>query len=290
MLCPEGTVAGVDVRGTAPATRETDLLDPVCMVQHVHAILLSGGSAFGLAAADGVMRWLEEQGHGFDVGVAKVPIVPTACLFDLPIGHADGRPDAAAGYAACAAATDEATPQGSVGAGTGATIGKILGFGRSTKGGLGCAARKISGGVVVAAMVVVNAFGHIIDPSSQTIIAGARKPTGGYVDTVEFAAGAMGNALRSALRANTTLGVVATNAALAKVDATKVAQMAHNGLGRTICPAHSQFDGDTIFALSCGDRDADVSLIGALAADVVGDAILAAVRTATALHGIPAAK
>ncbi len=293
VLCPPGTVAGVDVRGTAPATRETDLLEPVCMIEEVHALLIGGGSAYGLAAADGVMRWLEEQGRGFDVGVAKVPIVPTACLFDLALGDAGVRPDADAGYAACVAASDGAVPQGNVGAGTGATVGKVLGFGRATKGGLGTASRKIANGVIVSALVAVNAFGEVYDPSAEAgdggrTIAGARKPGGSFAGTVDFAASLMGQTAFRLRRANTTLAVIATNAKLTKAGATKVAQMAQDGMARTIRPAHTHYDGDTIFALSAGDKQVDLTLVGAVAAEVLAEAILSGVRAAQSLHGIPA--
>lgn len=292
VLCPEGTVAGVDVRGTAPGTRETDLLDPVCMVQHVHAILIGGGSAFGLAAADGVMRWLEERGHGFDVGVAKVPIVPAAILFDLSLGRADIRPDAAAGYAACEAAGDGPVAQGNVGAGTGASAGKALGFKQATKTGLGTASKKISGGAVVAALVAVNAFGDVVDPQQQRIIAGARHPvSGSFVDTVKFARGMVGQTIaKLAQGTNTTLAVVATNVKLTKAEATKVAQMAHDGLARTIRPIHTHYDGDTVFALSHGSKKADVSLVGALAADVLAEAVLSGAMQAGPLGGLPSAR
>jgi L-aminopeptidase/D-esterase-like protein len=288
VLCPEGAVAGVDVRGSAPGTRETDLLDPTNLVEKVNAILLSGGSAFGLAAAEGVMRWLEERGYGYDAGVAKVPIVPAAILFDLGIGSSIVRPDAAAGYAACEAATDGPVAQGNVGAGTGATVGKMLGMAQATKGGLGTASRQTGGGVVVAALVVVNALGEVVDPNTGRIIAGARSPEGDrFVPSVELMASRMGGG--GALE-NTTLAVVATNAALTKVGVTKVAQMAHDGLARVIRPAHTMFDGDASFALSYGDKSADVNLVGALAAEVVAGAVLSAVRSAESLAGIPAVR
>ena len=286
VLCEQGVVAGVDVRGTAPATRETDLLDPVCMVQEVHAILIGGGSAYGLAAADGVMRWLEEHGHGLDVGVGKVPIVPAACLFDLPFGDPTVRPDGAAGYAACAAATADDAQQGNVGAGTGATVGKILGFARASQGGLGTASVR-AGGLIVGALVAVNAFGHVVDPDTGVIIAGARQPGGGFVDTVAAAQSWVGRTLAQLRRTNTTLAVVATNARLDKAGATKTAQMAQDGLARAIRPAHTHFDGDTVFALSTGDVQADLSLVGALAADVLARAIVRGVRAAETSHGIP---
>ncbi|MFZ1752226.1 MAG: P1 family peptidase [Caldilineaceae bacterium] len=291
ILCPAGATAGVDVRGSAPGTREIALLDPVNTVQKVHAILLSGGSAFGLAAADGVMRWLEERGHGFDVGVAKVPIVPAAILFDLGIGRADVRPDAAAGYLACQAATAGPVSQGNVGAGTGATVGKMLGFGQATKGGLGSAAKTIGKGIVVAALVAVNAVGDVIDPATNQIIAGARRPVvGGFVDSMSFAESRLGQTLSEMANRNTTLAVVATNVALSKVEATKVAQMAHDGLARTIRPVHTAMDGDTIFALSAGEKPGDASLVGAVAADVLAQAVVNAMWAAEKLHDIPAVR
>jgi L-aminopeptidase/D-esterase-like protein len=292
VLCPEGAVAGVDVRGTAPGTRETDLLDPVCFIREVHAILLGGGSAFGLAAADGVMRWLEEHNYGFDVGLAKVPIVPAAILFDLSVGRAGVRPDAAAGYAACQAASAGQVPEGNVGAGTGATVGKTLGFQQATKTGLGTASQKISGEIIVAAMVAVNAFGDVYDPGEQRIIAGARKiGGGGFVDTVKFAEGMVGQTIaRLSKGTNTTLAVVATNVKQTKSEVTKVAQMAQDGLARTIRPAHTHFDGDTIFSLSCGGKQADLSLVGALAADVLAKAVINAVMAAEPLGGLPSAR
>jgi len=292
ILCPEGAVAGVDVRGGAPGTRELALLDPVCLVEKVHALMLGGGSAYGLAAADGVMRWLEEHGYGFNVGVAKVPIVPAAILFDLPLGRADVRPNAESGYAACQAATDGAVSEGNVGAGTGATIGKLLGFSQACKGGIGTASRQIGRGIVIAALVAVNAAGDVIDPQTQRIIAGARKPVvGGFADSMKFAESTLGQTLHQwAGLSNTTLGVVATNAALTKVGATKVAQMAHDGLARTIRPVHTMTDGDLVFALSLGEQKADAGLVGAVAADVLGEAVVRAVWAAEKLHGIPAAR
>jgi len=282
ILCPEGAVAGVDVRGSAPGTRETDLLHPVNTVQMVHAILLTGGSAFGLAAADGVMRWLEERRIGFDVGVAVVPIVPAAVLFDLMIGRADVRPTAADGYAACDAATTDPVARGSVGAGTGATVGKLFGPAFAAKTGIGSAARTIHGGITVAALVALNAFGDVVDPANGTIIAGARRPDGspGFADTMAHLHGDLAGTML-AFGQNTTLAVVATNAALTKSAATKMAQMAHDGLARTIRPIHTMLDGDTIFALGTGkaDASADVSVLGAVAAAVLADAVLdAAIR------------
>ena len=275
VLCPDGAVAGVDVRGSAPGTRETDLLNPVNTVQVVHAILLTGGSAFGLAAADGVMRWLEERGIGFDVGVATVPIVPAAVLFDLMVGRADVRPTAADGYAACDAASDAPVARGSVGAGTGATVGKLFGPAFASKTGIGSAARTIHGGITVGALVALNAFGDVVD-SNGKIIAGARKPDGspGFADTMAHLHGDLAGTML-AFGQNTTLAVVATDAVLTKSAAAKMAQMAHDGLARTIRPIHTMLDGDTIFALGTGKTgvSADVSVLGAVAAEVLAEAV-----------------
>jgi len=266
ILCPEGAVAGVDVRGSAPGTRETDLLNPTAMIQKINAILLSGGSSYGL----------------------KVPIVPAAILFDLAIGDAKVRPDSAAGYAACEAAHSGPVQQGNVGAGTGATVGKILGAGQATKAGIGTASRWLSDseeGTIVAALVALNAVGEVLDPATQTVIAGARDPEGtGFVDTVATMEQRAGSSPLPGT--NTTIAVVATNVGLTKTEATKVAQMAHNGLARTIRPIHTSFDGDTIFALSYGNQQADINLIGTLAADVLAEAVQAAVWSAETLHGV----
>ncbi|GAC1657612.1 MAG: P1 family peptidase [Ktedonobacteraceae bacterium] len=286
ILCDTPAVGGVDVRGGAPATRETDLLRPMHMVKEVHAIVLTGGSAYGLDAASGVMRYLEEQHIGFDVGVARVPIVPAAAIFDLAFGSASVRPDAAAGYRACERATAEGTAQGNIGAGTGATVGKMVGPAFIMKGGLGSASMRMDDGTLIGAIVVVNAFGDVIDPQTQQIIAGTRNPLEGFI---------FSNPL-----GNTTIAVVATSASLSKEAINKVAQMAHNGLAQTIRPAHTMFDGDTIFALASGSlaqsrpdpaRAAlQVSKIGAAAATTLARAIIKAVRSATDLHGVPAAR
>ncbi|MFZ4660071.1 MAG: P1 family peptidase [Caldilineaceae bacterium] len=291
ILCPEGAVAGVDVRGGAPGTRETDLLNPACMVEKVHAICLAGGSAYGLAAADGVMRWLEEHGYGFDVRVARVPIVPTAVIFDLALGRADVRPDAAAGYAACEAAGAGPIAEGCVGAGTGATVGKVLGYHYGMKGGLGTASLCINDGVVIAALAVVNAAGDIVDTKTNQIVAGARRADGaGFADIMATLAGGVGASRESWGARNTTLGVVATNVALTKAGVNKLAQMAQTGLARAIRPVHTLIDGDVVFALSLGDKSSDPTVIGALAADLLSEAIVRAVRAAETLHGMPAAK
>jgi L-aminopeptidase/D-esterase-like protein len=281
VLCPkEGAVGGVDQRGGAPGTRETDLLRPMHMVERVNAVLLAGGSAFGLDAAGGVVRWLEERDMGFDARVARVPIVPAAILFDLDVGDAGVRPDAAMGYAACEAAGDGPVAEGSVGAGTGCTVGKVLGPGHASKGGLGTASVDLGGGVVVGAIVAVNAFGDVMDPHTGEILAGARALTGGgLADTLATMKGLLGKTvLRFAGGGNTVIGVVATNARLSKEEANKMAQMAHDGLARAIRPAHTMFDGDTLFALAAGQKKADVNLVGAYAAEVVAQAIVRAVR------------
>jgi L-aminopeptidase/D-esterase-like protein len=281
VLCPaRGAVGGVDQRGGAPGTRETDLLRTGHLVQRVHAVLLAGGSAFGLDAAGGVVRWLEERGIGFDTRVAKVPIVPGAILFDLDVGRADVRPDADMGYAACEAAGDGPVAEGSVGAGTGCTVGKVLGPGRASKGGLGTASVDLGGGLVVGAIVAVNAFGDVIDPRTGEILAGARALQGdGFADTLATMKGMVGKTmLRFAGRSQTIIGVVATNARLTKEEANKVAQMAHDGLARAVRPTHTMFDGDTLFALSIAQKRADVNLVGAYAAEVVAEAIVRAIR------------
>ena len=289
ILCPDGAVAGVDVRGGAPGTRETDLLNPTCMVEQVHAICLSGGSAFGLAAADGVMHWLEEQGYGFDVRVARVPIVPAAVIFDWAMGRADVRPDAAAGYTACAAASAGAAAEGNVGAGTGATVGKMLGYPLGMKGGLGTASRQLENGVIVAALAVVNAAGDIVDPRTGQIVAGSRRADGtGFADIVGTLAGGGATSRDSWSVRNTTLGVVATNVALTKAGATKLAQVAQTGLVRAIRPVHTLLDGDVVFALSLGEQHGDATVIGAVAADVLSEAVVRAVWAAETLHGMPA--
>ncbi len=296
VLCPEGAVGGVDVRGSAPGTRETDLMRPVRLVQEVHAVLLSGGSAYGLDAAGGVMRWLEEQGVGFDVGVGVVPIVPAAVLFDLTIGDPHARPDAAAGYAACQSADDGPVAEGNVGAGTGATVGKLFGPKFATKSGLGSASVKIGKGIIVGALVAVNAFGDVVDPETGRILAGTRKPVvGGFVDTARRMQGDLGQTILGF--ANTTIAVVATSAYLSKEGANKMAQMAHDGLARSIRPIHTMFDGDTVFALATGKPDkksrvkeADWSVIGAAAADVLAQAVVRAVRAAESLGGVPATR
>ncbi len=291
ILTEEGAVAGVDVRGAAPGTRETDLLDPINTVQSVHAVVLAGGSAFGLEAATGVMRYLEERGIGFPTGVARVPIVPSAILFDLAVGDPKIRPDAEAGYRACKAATTAPPAEGNVGAGAGATVGKLFGMQRAMKSGIGTAAIKLLSGITVGAIVAVNAVGDVIDPSTGQLIAGARTPDGKRL-LGSMAAILRGESLPPLLGGTaTTIGVVATDVALTKAQATKVAQMAHDGLARTINPVHTAFDGDTIFALATGksSRPANVTLVGALAAEAMAQAVVRAARAARGIAGLPGA-
>ena len=297
ILCRKGAVAGVDVRGGAPGTRETDLLNPVNLVEKVHAISLAGGSAFGLDAANGVMQYLEEHKIGFNTGVAKVPIVPSAILYDLNLGQADVRPDSVMGYKAAASASSAPPSEGNIGAGTGASVGKMFGAKLSMKSGEGTASMNIGGGVIVGALVTVNAWGDVVDPQSNEIIAGLRSGKVGplrvggkeyYADTLAMMKKPAGrNLMKLATRSNTVIGVVATNAKLTKVQATKVAQMAHDGLARTIRPAHTMLDGDVIFALSTGTRKANVTSVGTFAAEVMAQAILRGVQAAKPAGGLP---
>lgn len=293
ILVEGGAVGGVDVRGGAPGTRETDLLDPVNTVQQVHAVVLSGGSAFGLDAAGGVMRYLEERGVGYEVGAVVVPIVVGAILFDLGVGDDPSvRPTAECGYRAAESAATGPVAEGSVGAGAGATVGKLRGMGRAMRGGLGTASVRLDNGLIVAAVVAVNAVGDIIDPATGQVVAGARTPDGSDLADARrlLHAGSLDSAPPNPA-ANTTIGLVATNALLTQAEATKVAQMAQDGLARTIYPAHTPSDGDTVFSLATGGWEGDVNpgIVGALAADVLSQAILRAVRAATSLPGIPSA-
>lgn len=286
VLCEQGAVGGVDVRGGAPGTRETDLLGPMRLVERVHGVLLTGGSAFGLAAADGVMRYLGEKGSGFDTGVTRVPLVPAAVVFDLHLSGGRAYPDAEMGYHACLQSSDKHVEEGNIGVGAGCSVGKILGPGKATKTGVGTVSLDLGGNLVVGALVAVNALGDVVDPTTGRILAGTRKLVGkGFADTLGTMKGAIG---KMALRfANTVVGVVATNAALSKEETNKVAQMAHDGLARAIRPAHTMLDGDTLFALSLGKKRADVSLIGAFAAEAVAEAVVRAARTAEPAGGLP---
>ncbi len=288
LLCPQGAVAGVDVRGAAPGTRETDLLHPLATLEQVHAILLTGGSAFGLDAATGVVRWLEEHGHGVQVGPARVPIVPAAVLFDLWVGDARIRPDAAAGFAACEAARTAQPAQGNVGAGAGASVGKLFGIGRAMKGGIGTASLKV-GAITVGALVAVNAIGDVVDPASGRVIAGALADDGRTpIDTLAtLIAGQLPAHLMAGMA--TTIGIVATDALLTKAQANKLAGMAHDGLSRSINPVHTATDGDALFAVATGGsgKPGHLTVLGALAAEVTARAVLNAVRAAHGLANPP---
>jgi L-aminopeptidase/D-esterase-like protein len=292
VLAEAGAVAGVDVRGGAPGTRETDLLDPSTLVDRVHAIVLAGGSAFGLEAATGAVRYLEERGIGFDAGVARVPIVPAAILFDLGVGGKPSvRPTAECGYLAARAAREGPVAEGNVGAGAGATVGKLLGPGRAMKAGIGTAAITLPGGLTVSALMAVNAVGDVIDPARGRVIAGVRTADGrGLADARALVRS--GQAFAARTGQNTTIGVVATNAALTKAQARKVAQMAHDGLARSLSPAHTPLDGDTVFAVATGTHPGpvDVALVGALAAEAAADAIVRAALQAAGVPGFPAAR
>jgi L-aminopeptidase/D-esterase-like protein len=299
ILSRKGAVAGVDVRGGAPGTRETDLLNPINLVDKVHAVMLAGGSAFGLDAASGVMRYLDERKIGFNTGVAKVPIVPAAILFDLNVGRADVRPDLEMGYRACLAASSKVVAEGNVGAGTGASVGKLMGAKQAMKSGLGSASISIGSGLVVGALAVVNTFGDVIDSNTGEIVAGLRSAKVGplqigapgyFADTLQMMKTFLGKSVLSfATRTNTLLGVVAVNASLTKPEMTKVAQMAQDGIARSTRPAHTMLDGDTVFALATGGKKVDASTVGAFAAEALARAIVCAARAAHSAGGLPGA-
>jgi L-aminopeptidase/D-esterase-like protein len=276
----------VDVRGSSPGTRETDRLGPVGAVRPTHALLLTGGSAFGLAAVDGVVRFLEEKGVGLDMGVARIPLVSAAVLFDVLVGDPSVRPDAAMGYEAASSATSSGFAQGSVGAGTGATVGKVLGMDRAMKGGLGSASAHLAGGLVVGALAAVNAFGEVRDPQTRKVLAGPRLEDGTLGDTVELLPEA---AARLRWGESTTLGIVATNARLSKPQVSKVAQMGHDGLARAVYPVHTTVDGDVVFAAATGRVEATPDVVGAWGARVLEEAIVRAVLAAEGVAGLPAA-
>ncbi|MDD7792946.1 P1 family peptidase [Clostridium sp. 'White wine YQ'] len=286
VICKEGASGGVDVRGGSPGTRETDLLNPMELVDKVHAVVLSGGSAFGLDASAGVMEYLEKNSIGFDVGVTKVPIVCSAVLFDLVIGSSDIRPDKLMGLQACINSEEyKGDINGNIGAGTGATVGKFKGPEFSMKGGLGTYAVQV-GDLQVGAIVAVNALGDIVDTETNTIIAGALsddKKT--FVNTEDFMISQYDKS-KNVFSGNTTIGVVVTNAILTKAQANKVASMSHNGYGRAIRPAHTMFDGDTIFALSTNKVNADINVVGLLAAQVMEKAIVRGIKEANSVHGL----
>ncbi|HXG32999.1 MAG TPA: P1 family peptidase [Bryobacteraceae bacterium] len=289
ILCETGAVAGADIRGSASGTEEFPVMSPLHVTDVIHAVVLAGGSAFGLEAASGVRRYLEQKGVGFETRAARVPIVPCAILYDLGIGKANVRPTREMGEAAAAAATAGPVEEGAVGAGTGATVGKLFGMSRAMKSGLGSATVALEeryAGVLVSALAVVNAFGDVRDPDTGRLVAGARRSP----DTMELADTArhLRRGIRGGFsRENTTLAVVATNARLSKVQATKLAQLAQNGLARAISPAHTMFDGDLVIALSIGTAEADVNALGVAAAEAVSQSILRAVRTAPTLGGLP---
>ena len=284
VLARGSAVGGVDVRGAAPGTRETDLLHPTNVIERVHGILLAGGSAWGLDAAGGVMQWLDERGVGMTVGPARLPLVPGAVLFDLPLGDQRIRPDAAAGYAACEAASRQAPAEGCVGAGAGAVVGKIFGFERAMKGGIGCASVTVAG-VTVGAIVACNALGDVIDPDTGAVIAGARTLDGkSLLDTRR--ALLRGEEARPMLEgSNTTIGVIATDAIITKMQACRLATMGHDGLARAINPVHTLSDGDTLFTLGTGasGRTLGMMTLGTMAAQVCALAVVRAIRAARGL-------
>ncbi len=291
VICREGAVVGVDVRGSAPGTRETDLCRPATLVDKAQAVLLAGGSAFGLNAAGGIMRYLWEQGIGYDVGVTKVPIVPGAVIFDLAVGKV-AWPDEEMGYKACQNASRREVEQGCVGAGTGASVGKLFGPGQATKSGIGTASIKV-GKATVGALIVVNAFGDVVRPEDNTILAGTRRPViGGYVDTAKEAQKGIGRVILGAT--NTTIGVVATDATLSVEQVNHLAKLAHDGLARTIRPVHTLFDGDTLFALSTdkvkGEWQNEILGLAAAIVEAVERAVLKAVEYATPMGGLPVGK
>jgi L-aminopeptidase/D-esterase-like protein len=292
VLCREGAIAGGAVRGLAPGTRETDLLRPGGLVERVNAVLLTGGSAFGLAAADGVMRYLEEQGFGYDTGVARVPIVPAAVLFDLGLGDGAVRPDVTMGYEACVAASERPAEQGNVGAGCGASVGKWMGASHATKGGLGTASLE-AGALTVAALIAVNALGDVVDPETGVTVAGARRPDGpGFVGSDLLLSRPMDASTTPT--GNTVIGVITTNARLDQAQANAIAGIAHDGLARVIRPSHTLYDGDTLFCLAPGGADSvpvgSLVQIGEMAAQAVSCAILNAIWSAHDAGGLPCAR
>ncbi len=283
ILFENGATAGVDIRGGSPGTRETALLNPVNMIQQVHAIFLSGGSAYGLDAASGIMQYLEERNMGFDVGITRVPIVSGAVLFDLNIGDYKIRPDKAMGYSACVNAEKGNFKEGNIGAGCGATVGKILGTKYAMKGGLGSYSIQV-GNLKVGAVVAVNCLGDVIDPQSNKILAGAfSREQKSFIFTEEFMIKNY-NHKSNVFNGNTTIGAIITNASLTKAEMNKVASMAHNGFGRVIRPSHTMYDGDTIFALSTGKIEADINVVGLLAANVIEKAVINGVKKAESIE------
>jgi L-aminopeptidase/D-esterase-like protein len=276
VICDNGATCGVDIRGGAPGTRETALLAPYNLVDKVNAILLTGGSAFGLAAADGVMRYCEEKGYGFGMSTKKIPIVPAAVIYDF---YSDNNyaPTAQDGYVACLCASNTTVAQGNVGAGTGALVGKVCGKEKAMRGGLGTASIQFASGLIVEVLVVVNAFGDVRDYADNRIVAGAQTADGDFIDTVKYIMA--GNPINLNCQSNTMLGITATNANFSKTALTKVAQMAHVGVTQVVTPAHTMYDGDTFFALATGEIEADINIVGVVAAELVKKAIKCAVST-----------
>lgn len=286
IICEEGATGGVDVRGGAPGTRETDLLDPSEMVEKIHAVVLAGGSAFGLDASSGVMQYLEERDIGFDVNVAKVPIVCSAVLFDLAFGNPKARPDKEMGYKACLnSETYKDDINGNIGAGYGATVGKILGPSTSMKGGLGTYAVQV-GDLKVGAIVAVNCLGDVVDPKNLNILAGALdRKTNKFLDSEKILINNLENP-SNPFKGNTTIGLIVTNAKFSKAQAKKISSMAHNGFARTMRPAHTMFDGDTIFTMATNKINADLTTVGMIAANVMEKAVLRAIKEAKTLNGV----
>lgn len=290
ILCEDGATGGIDIRGSAAGTRQTDSLQSQHLVEEVHAVLLSGGSAFGLNAAGGVMRYLEENGKGFPTSVTKVPIVPTAIIYDLSFGDHTIRPTEEMGYEACQSALSGKVREGSVGVGTGATVGKVFGTECAMKGGFGTASRSLPNGLVVGAAVAVNAFGDVVNDENGEIMAGARDSEDGCTTVNSFERIKEGITSREEFFQNTTLGVVATNALLTKRQAIKVAQMAHTGFAKTIHPIHLTSDGDLVIALSTRKIKADMNVIGLLAQEAIAEAVKSAIMAADGFGVIPAYK
>ena len=283
IICEDGGVCGVDVRGSAPGTRETDLLDPINMVQKVHAIVLSGGSAFGLESTCGVSRYLEEKGIGFDVGVAKVPIVTGAVLFDLGLGDPKCRPNIEMGYKACQIANNIELKQGNYGAGCGATVGKIRGSEFCTKGGIGSYSIKLDNGLVVSAIIAVNAFGDVYE-NGQVIAGVLNDDKNDFLNTYDLMKKGVNKGGFNI--DNTTIGAVVTNAKLSKAECKKISQMAHNGFAKSIFPIHTPHDGDTIFTLATGEVETDITLLGSIASEVVEKSVISAIKNASKTNNI----
>lgn len=283
IICEDGGVCGVDVRGSAPGTRETDLLDPINMVQKVHAIVLSGGSAFGLESTCGVSRYLEEKGIGFDVGVAKVPIVTGAVLFDLGVGDPKCRPNIEMGYKACQIANNIEFKQGNYGAGCGATVGKIRGSEFCTKGGIGSYSIKLDNGLVVSAIIAVNAFGDVYE-NGQVIAGVLNDDKNDFLNTYDLMKKGVNKGGFNI--DNTTIGAVVTNAKLSKAECKKISQMAHNGFAKSIFPIHTPHDGDTIFTLATGEVETDITLLGSIASEVVEKSVISAIKNASKTNDI----